>query len=52
MEKLDARRMAAAIALASVPESIRGYGPIKHRSMVQARAKQMELLANFASESD
>ncbi|MDO8787984.1 MAG: indolepyruvate ferredoxin oxidoreductase family protein [Sulfuritalea sp.] len=51
LKKLEPKRLAAAIELASVPESIRGYGPIKHRSMVQARAKQMELLANFASES-
>ena len=49
LEKLDRSRMATAIALASVPESIRGYGPIKNRSIVQARAKHQELMASFCS---
>ncbi len=41
-DKLD-----AAVALAGIPESIRGYGPVKERSVVQARAKQEVLLAEF-----
>jgi len=35
------------VALASIPEMIRGYGPVKQRSIVQARAKQKELMAAF-----
>jgi indolepyruvate ferredoxin oxidoreductase len=52
LKKLDASRIATAVALASVPEYIRGYGPVKHRSMAQAKQQHAELLANFASESD
>jgi indolepyruvate ferredoxin oxidoreductase len=49
LQKLDPSRIAAAIALASVPESIRGYGPVKERSIVEARARHPELLAKFAA---
>jgi indolepyruvate ferredoxin oxidoreductase len=35
------------VALASIPEMIRGYGPVKQRSIVQAQAKQKELMAAF-----
>ena len=33
----------AALALARLPESIRGYGPVKERAIAQARATQAEL---------
>lgn len=36
-----------AVAIASIPEEIRGYGPVKHRHLVAAREKQAELLAQF-----
>ena len=32
-----------ALALARLPESIRGYGPVKERAIAQARATQAEL---------
>jgi indolepyruvate ferredoxin oxidoreductase len=46
----DAARLDAAIALARLPETIRGYGPVKERSVAQARARQKELLAAFDKE--
>ena len=47
LDKLDHSRLDAAVALASIPEMIRGYGPVKERSILQARAKQKELMADF-----
>ena len=51
LQSLNPARMSAAVALASVPESIRGYGPIKDRSIVEAKQKHAELLADFRSAS-
>ncbi|MCK9382662.1 MAG: indolepyruvate ferredoxin oxidoreductase family protein [Sulfuritalea sp.] len=51
LEKLDRSRIATAVALASVPEDIRGYGPIKERSIAQATRKHAELMATFSSEA-
>ncbi|MDP2822286.1 MAG: indolepyruvate ferredoxin oxidoreductase family protein [Sulfuritalea sp.] len=45
--KLDRDRLDAAVALARIPEIIRGYGPVKERSIAQARARQKELMADF-----
>jgi indolepyruvate ferredoxin oxidoreductase len=42
-------RIALAIALASVPESIRGYGPVKQQAITQTKAKHAELLASFVA---
>jgi len=47
LSSLDRDRLATAVALVSIPEMIRGYGPVKQRSIVQARAKQKELMAAF-----
>ncbi|MCX7167355.1 MAG: indolepyruvate ferredoxin oxidoreductase family protein [Rhodocyclales bacterium] len=47
LDQLDSGSMETAVALASIPEIIRGYGPVKQRSIVQARAKQKELMAAF-----
>ena len=38
---------AAAVALARLPETIRGYGPVKERSVAAAKAKRGELMAAF-----
>ena len=46
-ERLDAANHAAAIALARIPEQIRGYGHVKQRHLVAARAKQAEALARW-----
>ncbi|MDA8257517.1 MAG: indolepyruvate ferredoxin oxidoreductase family protein [Betaproteobacteria bacterium] len=47
LDHLDATNHDAAVALARVPESIRGYGPVKERSVVAAMAKRDELMAAF-----
>lgn len=38
---------ALAVEIASIPEHIRGYGPVKHRHLEDAMAKQAELRALF-----
>jgi indolepyruvate ferredoxin oxidoreductase len=47
LSKLDADNHAAAVALASLPEKIRGYGHVKQRHVVAAKAEEAELLAQF-----
>ena len=47
LDRVDDGRLDAAIALARIPDTIRGYGPVKQRSIIQAQARQMELLAAF-----
>jgi indolepyruvate ferredoxin oxidoreductase len=42
---LGADRLADAVALASLPEDIRGYGHVKERHLAKARAKWAQLLA-------
>ncbi len=44
---LAAHNCDAAIALARLPETIRGYGPVKERSVAAAKAKRGELMAAF-----
>jgi indolepyruvate ferredoxin oxidoreductase len=38
---------ALAVTLAAIPDQIRGYGPVKQASVETAKARQMELLAQF-----
>jgi indolepyruvate ferredoxin oxidoreductase len=45
--KLAADNLAIAVALASLPEEIRGFGHVKARNLEAARAKWTELLARF-----
>ncbi|MEP9366428.1 indolepyruvate ferredoxin oxidoreductase family protein [Xanthobacter sp. VNH20] len=47
MERLDRDNHAHAVALASLPEKIRGYGPVKERHLVAVRAEEADLLARF-----
>jgi indolepyruvate ferredoxin oxidoreductase len=44
---LDRERLPSAIALASLPDEIRGFGPIKAAAIEKARARQGELLEAF-----
>ena len=46
-DRIDTARLDAAVALARIPESIRGYGPVKARAIAQAQARQTELLVVF-----
>ena len=47
LPKLDADNLSQAVAIASIPEDIRGYGHVKERHLVAAKAKEATLLANF-----
>ncbi|WP_234053177.1 MULTISPECIES: indolepyruvate ferredoxin oxidoreductase family protein [unclassified Xanthobacter] len=44
---LDGGNHALAVALASIPEKIRGYGPVKVRQLQAAKAEEAELLMRF-----
>ena len=41
---LDARRLPIAVALATLPQSMRGFGHVKLASIALARAREAELL--------
>ena len=43
---------ALAVALAGIPDQIRGYGPVKAASVVTAKAKEAELLARFRAPAE
>ena len=45
--KLSAENLATAVALASIPEEIRGYGHVKEAALLKARAQQASLLEAF-----
>jgi indolepyruvate ferredoxin oxidoreductase len=52
LEKLDAGRVALAAEIASIPEFIRGYGPVKARHLKDAKAREAQLLAQWRDPSD
>jgi indolepyruvate ferredoxin oxidoreductase len=47
LPKLTADNLAQAVAIASVPEDIRGFGHVKERNLKAAKRKEVELLAAF-----
>ncbi len=47
LEKLDRDNLALALEIAALPEQIRGYGPVKMRSVEQAGMREADLLAGF-----
>ena len=49
LDGLTAQNHAAAVQIASLPEEIRGYGHIKMRNIVAARAKRDQLLGSFGA---
>ncbi|MCT8971615.1 indolepyruvate ferredoxin oxidoreductase family protein [Microbaculum marinisediminis] len=49
VSRLDAARHTTALALVSVPEKIRGYGPVKERNLTAARAEWTALAEAFRS---
>jgi indolepyruvate ferredoxin oxidoreductase len=49
MAKLAPQTERTALALLSLPEDIRGYGPVKEKSVAQARAKRTELLKDLSN---
>jgi indolepyruvate ferredoxin oxidoreductase len=47
LPKLNAENLAQAVAIASIPEDIRGFGHVKERHLVAAKRKEAELIAAF-----
>jgi indolepyruvate ferredoxin oxidoreductase len=47
--RLDAENHAIAVALASIPEKIRGFGHVKARHLAAAKAEEASLLERFRS---
>jgi indolepyruvate ferredoxin oxidoreductase len=47
LPKLAAGNLAQAVAIASIPEDIRGFGHVKERNLVAAKRKEAELVAAF-----
>ncbi|WP_425603695.1 DUF6537 domain-containing protein, partial [Stenotrophomonas capsici] len=43
----DARRLALAVDIASIPEHIRGYGHVKEAHLHEAKAREAALLATW-----
>ena len=52
LEKLDKGRVELAAEIASIPEFIRGYGPVKERHLKDAKAREAQLLAQWRDPSD
>ncbi len=50
--RLDAGNHATAVALASIPERIRGYGHVKEAQLATAKKREAELLTIFRSPPD
>ncbi|ABE62971.1 pyruvate ferredoxin/flavodoxin oxidoreductase [Nitrobacter hamburgensis X14] len=48
LDKLSPVNVESAIALLSLPDRIRGYGPVKEKAMVDAKARYAELVRDFA----
>lgn len=47
--KLNRDNLAIAVKLASIPDDVRGYGHVKERHVALAKAKQAQLMADFAN---
>ena len=47
LPKLNATNLSQAVAIASIPEDIRGYGHVKERHLKAAKEKEAALVANF-----
>ncbi len=47
VDRLSPRNHALAVAIASIPEKIRGFGPVKHRHLTAAKAEEAELMQRF-----
>jgi indolepyruvate ferredoxin oxidoreductase len=47
LDRLTPQNHATAVALASLPEKIRGYGPVKQRHLTAAKAEEAALYEHF-----
>jgi len=52
LSKLNADNLSQAVAIASIPEDIRGYGHVKERHLKAAKAKEATLLASFGKPAE
>jgi indolepyruvate ferredoxin oxidoreductase len=52
LPKLTAENLPQAVAIASIPEDIRGYGHVKERHLKAAKQKEATLLANFGKPAE
>ncbi|MFL6672117.1 MAG: indolepyruvate ferredoxin oxidoreductase family protein [Massilia sp.] len=52
LPKLSADNLAQAVAIASIPEDIRGFGHVKERHLKAAKDKEAALLAAFHSQAE
>ena len=52
LSKLNADNLPQAVAIASIPEDIRGYGHVKERHLKAAKQKEATLLANFGKPAE
>jgi indolepyruvate ferredoxin oxidoreductase len=50
LPKLSADNLAQAVAIASIPEDIRGFGHVKERNLKAAKEKEAALVAAFHSQ--
>ena len=50
LRDLNAGNLAIAVELASLPQQIRGYGPVKARYAASAKKREIELKRRFAAE--
>ena len=47
--KLDAQNHALAVEIATLPETMRGFGHVKEKNVAQAKSREANLLARFRS---
>jgi indolepyruvate ferredoxin oxidoreductase len=47
LPRLTAENLAQAVAIASIPEDIRGFGHVKERHLAAARRKEADLVSAF-----
>jgi indolepyruvate ferredoxin oxidoreductase len=52
LSRLNADNLAQAVAIASIPEDIRGYGHVKERHLKAAKQKEAALIASFGKPQD
>ena len=52
IQRLDAKNHSVAIQLASLPEQIRGYGPVKQRAIEETERERGRLLKSLRTASD
>jgi indolepyruvate ferredoxin oxidoreductase len=52
IDGLTPKNHALAVAIASIPEKIRGFGPVKERHLIAAKAEEAELVKRFRAKPE